>query len=143
MLIDLNRKYKKADYTIGIVSIDGVRFSNSLEDTDRGLNNTMTPNEVRCKKIYGSTAIPTGTYEVIFTYSIKYKKEMPILLNVPGFEGIRIHSGNTAADTEGCIIIGDNTAKGCVTNSKNKTSQLYDRIRFAISKGERIYIKIY
>lgn len=96
MLIDLFRKYKKADYTIGIVSIDGVRFSNSLEDTDRGLDNTMTPNEVKCKKVYGKTAIPTGTYEVIFTYSVKYKKEMPILLNVPGFEGVRIHSGNYA-----------------------------------------------
>lgn len=143
MLIDIFRKYKKADYTIGIVSIDGVRFSNSLEDTDRGLNNTMTPNEIKCKKIYGQTAIPTGQYEVIFNYSVKYKKEMPLILNVPGFEGIRIHSGNTAQDSCGCILIGDNTAKGCLTNSRVKTQLLYDKMRFAISKGEKIYINIH
>ena len=143
MLIDIFRKYKKADYTIGIVTVDGERFSNSLEDTDRGLNNTMTPNEVKCKKIYGQTAIPTGQYEVIFTYSVKFKKEMPLLLNVPGFEGVRVHNGNLPSETYGCILIGDNTAKGCVTNSRVKTQLLYDKMRFAISKGEKIYINIH
>lgn len=143
MLIDIFRKYKKADYTIGIVTVDGERFSNSLEDTDRGLNNTMTPNEIKCKKIYGQTAIPTGQYEVIFTYSVKFKKEMPLLLNVPGFEGVRVHNGNLPSETYGCILIGDNTAKGCVTNSRVKTQLLYDKMRFAISKGEKIYINIH
>ena len=143
MLIDIFRKYKKADYTIGIVTVDGERFSNSLEDTDRGLNNTMTPNEIKCKKIYGQTAIPTGQYEIIFTYSVKFKKEMPLLLNVPGFEGVRVHNGNLPSETYGCILIGDNTAKGCVTNSRVKTQLLYDKMRFAISKGEKIYINIH
>ena len=108
MNISLNRIAKKSKYTIGKLYIDGEYFCDTIEDTDRGLTQTMTDAQIKSKKVYGQTAIPTGTYRVIISYSIKFKRQMPLLLNVPGFLGIRIHSGNTEKDTEGCLIVGKN-----------------------------------
>lgn len=120
MQVTLWRKYRKPGYTIGRLYIDGVFFCNTLEDTDRGLAQYMSVGEIANIKIKGATAIPTGAYKVQRTYSPKYKRLMPQVMNVKGFAGIRIHSGNTAADTEGCILLGDNTAVGRLTNSRKR-----------------------
>ena len=71
-------------------------FCNTLEDPDRGLDSKMTEPEILSKKIYGETAIPTGTYKLVIDYSNRFKKRMPHILNVPGYDGIRLHTGNTA-----------------------------------------------
>lgn len=143
MNIDLFRKYRKPDYTIGILSIDGQRVCETLEDTDRGITQQMTPLQVAQQKIKGKTAIPTGIYNVNINFSPRFRKELPILENVTGFEGIRIHSGNTAADTEGCILPGKNTKVGMVTNSRVWTENIVTRIKKALTRGEKVKINIH
>ena len=112
MILTLDRKYKLPTYTIGKLYIDGEYFCDTLEDKDRGLTDGMTVSEISKIKIKKETAIPTGTYKVTITYSNRFKKNMPLINNVKGFEGIRIHSGNTDKDTEGCILVGQNKFVG-------------------------------
>ena len=112
MKIEVHRKYRKDGYTIGLLYINGKFICNTLEDTDRGLTSIMSKEQIAAVKIKGKTAIPTGTYPVIMSYSPRFGKQMPLLCGVKGFEGIRIHSGNTAKDTEGCILCGKNTEVG-------------------------------
>lgn len=96
---------EKDGYTISRLYVNGKLFGcNTLEDTDRGLNQSMDLDEIKKKKVYGQTAIPSGSYECVYTYSNRFKKMLPLLLNVKGFEGIRIHSGNSAKDTEGVFL---------------------------------------
>lgn len=152
MEIRVERKWKKDTYTIGNVYVDGVFFCNSLEDKDRGLNGSMTLEEIKSKKMYGETAIPTGTYELKMSYSsrfasrawaAKYGGKVPELLNVKGFSGVRIHPGNMAKDTLGCILVGKNDVKGKVTNSTSYYYKLLDEfIVPASKKGEKIILKI-
>lgn len=154
MKILVDRKWKKDGYTIGKLSIDGVPFCETLEDKDRGLKNTMSLEEIKSLKKAGITAIPTGTYNVrMDVVSSKYSKsawyqknchgsKVPRLENVPGFEGILIHSGNTAEDTEGCLLAGQNKVVGKVINSKETFLQLYNRMYAAHQKGEKIEITI-
>lgn len=141
MNITLNRIAKKPKYTIGKLYIDGEYFCDTIEDTDRGLTQTMTDAQVKSKKVYGQTAIPTGTYRVIINYSNKFKRQMPLLLNVPGFLGIRIHSGNTEKDTEGCLIVGKNKVVGKVIESKDTYNKLFS-ILCEANKKEAIKITI-
>lgn len=141
MNITLNRIAKKPKYTIGKLYIDGEYFCDTIEDTDRGLTQTMTDAQVKSKKVYGQTAIPTGTYRVIINYSNKFKRQMPLLLNVPGFLGIRIHSGNTEKDTEGCLIVGKNKVVGKVIESKDTYNKLFS-ILCEADKKEAIKITI-
>ena len=112
MKLKLQRIFKAETYTIGKLFIDGVYFCDTLED------------KVRDVKIKGITAIPTGKYKVKITMSNRFKKLMPLLINVPNFEGVRIHSGNTSEDTEGCILVGKNSEPGKVTNSRNTFEKL-------------------
>ena len=112
MKITLNRIFKGDQYTIGKMYIDGIYFCDTLEDP------------VRPEKIKHETAIPAGTYNVILNRSNRFKKILPLLLNVPNYEGIRIHSGNTKEDTSGCILVGENKIKGQVINSKQKMNEL-------------------
>lgn len=125
MKLILKRIAFKDTYTIGRLYVDGVYFCDTLEDKDRGLDDSMTVEEILRKKKYGQTAIPTGTYKVQITYSPKYKRMMPLLLGVKGYSGIRIHSGNTDKDTLGCLLVGLNTKVGMVTDSRNTYSRLY------------------
>ena len=141
MEIIVERKWKKPNYTIGIMSIDGKRFCETLEDTDRGLTQSMTEQQIRSNKVYGGTAIPPGTYGIIISYSNKFKKQMPLLLNVPGFAGIRIHSGNTEKDSLGCILVGKNKAVGKVLESRDTYSKLFSILQEA-NKKEIIKITI-
>lgn len=129
MILTLKRKWFKANYTIGDLYIDGIWFSNTLEDMDRGLDDSMDENEIKARKVYGETAIPYGTYKVSITYSPKYKKMMPLIENVKGFSGIRIHSGNTAKDSLGCIIVGKNKKVGMVLDSRETYNKLFDIIK--------------
>lgn len=141
MNIILDRIAKKSKYTIGKLYINGEYFCDTIEDTDRGLTQTMTDSQIKSKKVYGQTAIPTGTYKVIISYSNKFKRQMPLLLNVPGFLGIRIHSGNTEKDTEGCLIVGKNKVVGKVIESKDTYNKLFS-ILCEANKKEAIKITI-
>lgn len=134
MELKLKRKALKPEYTIGDLFINGEFFCNTLEDTYRDLSKE--------KKIPGKTAIPYGKYEVILNYSPRFKKELPRLLNVPFFDGILIHGGNTPEDTEGCILVGENAIKGKVINSTSYKKKLIDMFIDARKKGEKSYITI-
>ena len=125
MRIELVRIAFKSTYTIGKLYVDGKYFSDVLEDKDRGLDSSMTESEILEKKVKGQTAIPTGHYVINITYSPKYKRMMPLLLDVKGFSGIRIHSGNTAKDTEGCLIVGKNKKVGMVLESRDTYQRLF------------------
>ena len=125
MRIELVRIAFKDTYTIGKLYVDGKYFSDVIEDKDRGLDSSMTESEILEKKVKGETAIPTGHYVINITYSPKYKRMMPLLLDVKGFSGIRIHSGNTAKDTEGCLIVGKNKKVGMVLESRDTYKRLF------------------
>ena len=135
----LKRRYRNDKYTIGDLYIDGVWFSNVLEDTDRGLTDDMSEEEIKKIKVYGKTAIPTGRYKIEVTYSPKFKRYLPILLNVKGFSGIRVHSGNTHEDTLGCLLVGYNKVKGQVINSRVTSDKLTALLR---NTKEEIHITI-
>lgn len=132
MKIKLVRIAFKDTYTIGKLYVDGVYFCDVIEDKDRGLDDSMTVREILNKKVKGETAIPTGHYNIEITYSPKYKRMMPLLIGVKGYSGIRIHSGNTSKDTEGCLLVGKNTKVGMVTESRNT----YQRL-FAMMQGQK------
>lgn len=125
--VTLERAWRRETYTVGRVFVDGERFCESMEDKDRGLTQDMTLEEIKRVKVYGETAIPAGVYTVKMTYSPKYKRKIPEVLNVPGYSGIRIHSGNTAKDSLGCILLGRNTKVGMVTESR-KTCKEFERL---------------
>lgn len=129
MKLKLKRIAFKPTYTIGRLFVDGKYVCDVLEDRDRGLTDSMTLEEIMRIKKYGETAIPYGTYKVQITYSPKYKKMMPILCGVKGFEGIRIHSGNTSKDTLGCLLVGRNSKVGMVTESRKTYNMLFQMIK--------------
>lgn len=130
---------KRDTYTIGKLYIDGEYFCDTCEDRDRQLDSSMSIEEIREIKVYGETAIPTGTYRVAITYSMKFRKMLPELIGVKGFSGIRIHSGNTSKDSLGCILVGKNTRKGQVTSSR----ATFDRLMLKLNKTtDPIFITI-
>ena len=136
MEILVERKWKKPNYTIGVMSIDGKRFCETLEDTDRNLNSSMTVEQIKAIKKSNETAIPTGTYKITLdTFSPRfgnksfYKKvcggKLPRILNIKGFDGVLIHCGNTNLDTSGCILVGRNLEKGKILKSQETFEKLY------------------
>lgn len=139
MRLTLMRIANRPTYCIGKFYIDGVYFCDTIEDTDRGLDDGMSEAEIKQKKVKGQTAIPTGTYPVHITWSPKYKKPMPLLERVKGYSGIRIHSGNTAKDTEGCLIVGKNKEVGKVLESRKTYNELFKILN---TTNERIIIDI-
>lgn len=108
--------------------IDGQYLCDTVEDCDRGLKQSMTSQQIAVKKVYGKTAIPAGRYKVTLTFSNKFKRVLPLVNDVIGFLGIRIHSGNTAEDSLGCIIVGENKIKGGVVNSKVTLERLMAKL---------------
>ena len=148
MEILVKRIAKKSKYTIGKMYIDGQYICDTLEDTDRGLNQNMSLEEIKKKKVYGETAIPTGTYKVdMNTVSPKFKSrtwakpyggKLPRLVLVPGYDGVLIHPGNKAEDTLGCILVGENKAVGQVLNSQ----VTFKKIMSILTKGTNITITI-
>ena len=142
MKIYLYRKYKKNNYTIGQLFINNEYFSDCLEDTDRGLTSNMSIEEIKRIKVPGNTCIPYGTYKITITYSPKFKKNLPLINDVKGFEGIRIHSGHNNNDTSGCLLLGFNKIKGGVINSKVTVDKFIDIIQKTINSGEIITLSI-
>jgi hypothetical protein len=133
--IRIDRIAKKSTYTIGKLYLNGVYFCDTLEDTDRELTQGMPLQKIKDLKIKGATAIPKGKYKVTMNVvSPKFSKratyqfcqgKLPRLLNVDGYEGVLIHIGNTAKDTEGCILVGQNKVVGQVINSTVTFKKLY------------------
>lgn len=145
MKLTLVTKFEGPNYTIGDLLINGVFFCNTLEDTIRKLvdiNHDGDYDDKNEGKVYGETAIPRGIYKVVLSFSNRFKRILPELQNVTGFAGIRIHSGNKAVDTHGCILVGDNTEKGKVTGSRVKELALIKLMQVALSHGEEITITI-
>jgi hypothetical protein len=129
MKLDLIRKEFTTTSTIGDLLIDGKFYCYTLEDM------------VRNKKIKGITAIPYGTYEVIINFSNRFQKQMPLLLNVPNFEGIRIHNGNTSEHTEGCLLVGFTKSRDFIGNSKSAFAQLMPKLQAGLKQG-KVFITI-
>lgn len=153
MKLLLKRLFKGDTYTIGKLYVDGKYFSNTLEDKDRGLSQNMSLEEINKLKVYGETAIPTGTYKIsmnIVSPSFRIKEyyrrfcdgKLPRLMNVPGYNGILIHPLNTASESLGCIGVGINSQKGRITNSREYFERLYRMMRESASKGQEITITI-
>jgi len=139
MRLTLVRIANRPTYCIGKLYIDGKWFCDTIEDTDRGLCDEMSEKEILKRKVKGETAIPTGIYQVLITYSPKYKKQMPLINNVKGYSGIRIHSGNTSKDTEGCLIVGKNKEVGKVLESRITYNALFKKL---IQTNSKIIIDI-
>lgn len=142
MEITVKRKFKGNNYTIGSLYIDDKYFCDTLEDIDRGLTDNMTDSYISTVKVVDQTAIPTGSYKVTITYSNRFQKLLPLINNVKGFSGIRIHSGNTKEDTSGCILVGFNTKKGKVVNSRVTFNKLFNILQDTLNNGEQVEIKI-
>jgi hypothetical protein len=153
MKLTLERKFKCNGYTIGHLFVDGKYFCDTLEDVDRGLSSQMTLAEINARKLKSITAIPTGTYTI--TLGVKSTKfgskqfyfdtcggRLPRLQYVPGFEGILIHCGNTAKDTDGCILVGENKEKGQVVNSQATFKKLYPLLQKAWYRAEPLTIEV-
>ena len=119
MLIVIRRLYKGEKSIIGEMTVDGIFECFTLEDVERPI------------KIKGETAIPKGTYKVIINQSNRFKRQLPLLLNVPGFEGVRIHSGNTNHDTEGCILVGQTRYKEFIGKSRKAFDKLFKKMQKA------------
>lgn len=119
MKIEIKRLHKTEYSTIGEMTIDGIWECYTLEDIERPV------------KIKAETAIPKGTYKVIINQSNRFKKLMPLLLNVPEFEGVRIHAGNTNHDTEGCILVGRTRSKDFIGQSRKAFDQLFEKMKKA------------
>jgi hypothetical protein len=129
MNLTLIRKYPGTDCIIGELLLDGVFECYTLEDIERPV------------KIPGVTAIPRGFYEVVITYSERFKKLLPLLLNVPNFDGVRIHTGNVAANTEGCILVGQVKATDSIQQSKLAFDVLFPKLQAAAGK-EKIIMEV-
>lgn len=129
MKLQLVRTERSGNSTIGELSVDGQFECYTLEDLERPV------------KIKGETAIPVGHYEVIINQSQRFGRLLPLLLNVPEFEGVRIHPGNTAADTEGCILVGETKGEASIGQSRAAFQQLFDKLEIAL-KTEKVFIEI-
>jgi hypothetical protein len=152
MELKVIRRWKKETYTIGEFYVDGQRFSDTCEDRDRGLSQDMPLDEIKRRKIYGKTAIPTGTYEIQMTYSPKfasrqfakkYHGKVLQIMDVKGYYGVRIHPFNTAEESYGCIAVGRNLEKGKVLQSTAHYLRLLEEhVLPAMRRGERITLTI-
>lgn len=142
MQISLLRDTFAVDYTLGTLTVGGLMFGHSCEDADRGLDCSMTLPQIKAAKVHGATAIPAGKYRVIVTLSQRFGRVMPLLVGVPGFAGIRIHSGNTAADTEGCILPGLVRTRDGVSKSRQACQWLDTQIAGALAAGSEVWISV-
>ena len=127
MKIKVDRIYKGESYTIGKMYLNGEYFCDTLEDA------------IRPVKIPNETAIPAGTYKVEVTYSPRFKRNLPLLIDVPNYTGIRIHNGSNKDHTSGCILVGFNTSKGILSDSRKTSDQLTEKLK---SLSEPIEIEI-
>lgn len=138
MIVKVIRKWFTDKSTIGELFVDDKFLCYTLEDKDRGLKQTDSLMWIKAKKIFGVTAIPYGTYEVGFTMSKRFERVLPEIYNVPGWEGVRIHSGNTDADTLGCILLGKSKGYDTIFESKSALSEFF--LKVAPSKRFTLYV---
>ena len=127
--------------TVGTLSQDGEFICDTMEDKMRQPPQ-WEPGDQLDWKIPGETAIPTGRYPIKFTYSDRFQRTLPLLLNVPGFAGIRIHPGNTAEDTEGCILPGMRITNDFVAESRVHFKIVYQKIQDAFNQGKQVWITV-
>lgn len=127
MKLKLVRDTYTEESTTGKLYIDGVFFCYVLEDKVRSVNE---------KRIFGKTAIPTGIYRIAITFSDRFQQQMPLLLNVPHYEGVRAHWGSFAKDTEGCLLVGDNRSKDFINGSKVTYAKLFTILKKADKVGK-------
>ena len=141
MNLTLKRLNLTPNYTEGELYVNGVYFCKTLEDTNRDLNKNgqFDNNE---KKVYGETCIPYGKYKVILSYSPKFKRELPEILEVPDFQGIRIHRGNKISDTLGCILCGEKVKNGYLSNSTPYEIKLVELFKQAKLRNEESFLEI-
>lgn len=134
MELKLNRIFLGSSATIGELLVNDKHLCDTLEDRVRPEG----------EKVYGKTAIPEGTYEVKLTYSPRFKKILPEILNVPNFSGIRIHTGNSSKDTEGCILVGtwDGEKEDWISDSKIAFNKLMSLLEEATNNKEKITITV-
>jgi hypothetical protein len=133
MEMTLRRVQLDPDVTIGELAVDGQFECYTLEDTQRAPG---------APKVFGQTAIPTGRYRVIVTYSPHFLKDLPLLVDVPGFEGVRIHPGNVAANTEGCLLVGMDRLDKSIGRSVLAWNALNAKIVAALDAGDDVHITI-
>lgn len=138
MKIELDRMQTAPDFTLGALTVDNEFECWVIEDAVR----EIPGQPVSAWKVAGKTAIPRGTYKVDVTMSARFKRELPLLLDVPGFAGIRIHPGNTAEDTEGCLLPGLDRHGSSVGRSRKAFDDLFIKIMEAKRKGESIWIEV-
>ena len=124
--------------TFGKLFADGVYACETLEDPVREIEGAPVTNW----KIKGDTAIPRGKYRLILNNSQRFRRELPLLLSVPGWDGIRIHPGNTAEDTEGCILVGTKRSNVGVLHSRDAFNDLFQDIQEALAAGEQVWIEV-
>lgn len=142
MILKLVRENFTTESTIGRLYANGVFLCYILEDTNRDLTQTMSPEEIAKIKVHGKTCVPYGTYSVIISYSNRFKKDLPLVVSVPGFEGIRIHPGNKAVDTEGCLLPGNIRKVNEVLESRLAWQKVFNIIKEAIDHNDKITIVI-
>lgn len=138
MKLHLIRDVLAPDYTLGRLAIDGVFECYTCEDTVRQVEGQP----VEQWKIDGKTAIPRGNYIVIIDHSNHFNRELPRLLDVPGYEGVRIHSGNTPADTEGCLLVGQSRTANGVGMSRLAFDALFEKMESVYLRHEPISLEI-
>lgn len=141
MKLLLKRKVFTDKSTTGELFIDDVFECFTLEDKDRELTKTMDIKEIEKVKVHSETAIPYGDYELVITFSNRFKCLMPLLVDVPAYSGVRIHTGNKAADTEGCILVGKTKGLDFIGNSREEYQILYNKLSQA-SQKEKMYLTI-
>ena len=154
MKLKVERTYRGPKYTIGHLYIDNRYFCDTLEDPDRGLQQNMPLSEIARIKVKGDTCIPYGEYNLTlnvisakysdikkYPYTAIAKGKMPRIMNIPGFEGVLIHAGNTQKDTMGCLLVGENKVKGQVINSQSTWKKLYKILQEANNRKESITIE--
>ena len=137
----LKRREFTDNSTIGDLFINGKFECYILEDKDRGLIAGMPLDFIAKKKVYGKTAIPLGRYQIAITFSARFKKYLPLLIGVPGYDGIRMHPGNKQADTLGCLLPGESFGVDEVMNSRKAFNTLFEKMQ-AVEKKEKIFITI-
>jgi len=138
-------RVKRTDFTdestIGELYINDKLSMYTLEDLDRGLKDEMPIEGIKALKVHSLTAIPTGRYQLVMSFSNRFQKYLPEILNVKGFAGIRMHTGNKAADSEGCILVGKTKTKNFISGSKVAFEGLLREIQ-RVEKKEKIYITV-
>ena len=142
MEIEVRRTEFYPECTHGKLYIDDEYLCDTLEDQDRDFNRDGDITDKGEGKVYGQTAIPRGRYELVLKVSARFGKTLPTILNVPGFTGVLIHSGNTPEETKGCILLGARQKRGRVMNSRFFMLRFMEIVKPAFEEGEKIYLSV-